>query len=236
MYNSTVELFNNGVIVDHPVHPDVAVGTIEIPSDLVPITFAPILGQHHMLKGSELQNGMVVLVEGMRGNPSSLSPEYPDRKNGYVPSEYDRQRIEETARWCMVTDLEIRGELSIFTGVYSDGTMRRRTYNAEGYSWAVIVESPVTWVHKTCGQTIGDHESGSDIPFPGAEAALTDLLGEELVGKIKNVVKERLFGNTEIVDDESQFTVNGEGWTLDELRERLLRGPESDAADNDPRD
>lgn len=137
-------------------------GKIAIPYDYVPYTFAPILGQHKLIHGGLLQNGMIVVVEDnmFRRNPDVLSPDYPDRKNGFVPSSYDRAAIEEQSRWALVTDLQNDGNLISFTAIYSDGTMRSRQYN-KSIKWAVLEQFDMLPVCPECGKA---HPTASAAP------------------------------------------------------------------------
>lgn len=133
-----VELCKNGVIFVIDGH---QVGSVEIPSDYVPITFNPVLGHHALISGDQLQDGFIVVLSdiSMRHDPDSLSPENPDRKRGFIPTATVRENVQRTARWALVTNLEKRGDLISFTAIYSDGTMRDRTYN-RAYKWAVLLE------------------------------------------------------------------------------------------------
>lgn len=148
-----IDLFSNGIDIEIQGR---RMGQVKIPSDFVPHTFAPLLGEHLFIAGDMLENGMIVVLgdNSVRGNPNQLSPEYPDRKHGFVPSEYDRARIEETARWALVTDLKITkngpdSQLVTFTAIYSDGTMRDRKYNTR-YKWAVLSKFEVLPVCPVC--------------------------------------------------------------------------------------
>lgn len=130
-----VELHSNGIHIEILGR---TIKEVKIPSGHVPITFAPILGEHFLFSGEKLREGMVVLVEQrFRENPEILSPEYEARSRGFVPSEYDRARVEESSRWAMVMDPKVRGDILSFTAVYSDGTMRARSYNTS-IKWATI--------------------------------------------------------------------------------------------------
>lgn len=182
---STVNLVDNGIHIDIE---GTTVGTIDIPSSYVPHTFAPILGMHLLLTGEKLKNGMLVVLEDnhARANPNQLSPEYPDRKNGFVPSEYDRARVEETARWALVTDLKLLSngpdsQLVKFTAIYADGTMRDRAYDTS-YKWAVLKEFNMRPACPNCGSVHEGEPDGSPSPLFGsvigriAEEFLADVL------------------------------------------------------------
>jgi len=90
-----------------------------------------------LIRGDELQDGMIVLIEEMREDPSRLLH---DEEHPYV-----LKRIRETARWCTVTKLRFvpypdAGQLVEFIGVYADGTKASRRYN-ESWFWFVKKDS-----------------------------------------------------------------------------------------------
>lgn len=158
-----------------------AISQIKIPSDFVAYTFAPILGTHLLLTGDMLVNGMVVVLEDhmMRGNPNDLSPESDKRQHGYTPSEYDRRKIEEGARWALVTDVRVKSngsdsQIVKFTAIYSDGTMRDRTYNVD-YKWAVLTSVEALPLC-SCGR---DHSEEEDIDIDQMTRDVTSQLFDE---------------------------------------------------------
>ena len=161
------------------------ISQIKIPSDFVAYTFAPILGTHLLLRGDLLQNGMVVVLEDhmMRGNPNDLSPESDKRQHGYTPSEYDRRKIEEGARWALVTDVQVKSngsdsQIVKFTAIYSDGTMRDRTYNVD-YKWAVLTSVEALPLC-SCGKDHSEEED-SDVDIDQMTRDVTSqLFGEEM--------------------------------------------------------
>lgn len=159
----------------------IKIGMIKIPSDYVPYTFAPILGVHDLIAGDHLMEGMIVVVEDnvFRRNPNVLSPEYPDRARGFVPSEYDRASVEEQSRWALVTDLDKSREIIKFTAIYSDGTMRSRSYN-KSIKWAVLQEFEMLPVCPNCGVT---HQTGEE-RLPNIDEMTRDVtqhfFGEEM--------------------------------------------------------
>lgn len=164
---STVNLIDNGIYIDIDGN---TIGTIDIPSDFVPHTFAPILGTHLMLTGDKLKNGMIVVLADnvIRENPNRISPENPDRKLGFVPSEYDRAGVEETARWALVTDVKIvsngpDSRLLRFTAIYSDGTMCDRKYDVS-YKWAVLKEFNMRPACPNCGSVHEEQPASSSLP------------------------------------------------------------------------
>lgn len=177
---------NAGIIDLHGNNIDIKlggiqIGKIKVPSDYVPYTFAPILGVHELVTGDHLMEGMIVVVEDkmIRRNPNVLSPEYPDRARGFVPSEYDRASVEEQSRWALVTDLDKRGEIIKFTAIYSDGTMRSRSYN-KSIKWAALKEFEMLPVCPDCGVTHQlDEESDLDIDEV-ARNVTSQILGKEM--------------------------------------------------------
>lgn len=168
-----VDLRSNGIDIEIL---GLTVAEIKIPSDYVPYTFAPILGMHRLITGDQLANGMIVVIadRAVRANPNVLSPEHPDRKKGFVPSEYDRARVEESARWALVTDLRQDGALISFTAIYSDGTMRDRRYD-KSYKWAALEKNEVRFVCEICGEAHSStEEDAAKIP---SEDAVLDIFG-----------------------------------------------------------
>lgn len=186
---STVNLIDNDIYLEID---GTTVGTIDIPSDYVAHTFAPILGQHLFLTGDKLKEGMIVVLGDklLREDPGKLSPEYPSRKHGFIPSEHDRARIETSARWALVTDLRIvdGGRVVKFTAVYADGTMRERNYSID-YKWAVRKHFTMVAACPNCGSVHTEKEtpSADSDPYTGRGflggllgAIAKDFLGEVL--------------------------------------------------------
>jgi hypothetical protein len=134
----TVELYKNGINLEIGGY---QMDAVNIPSGYVPISFAPILGQHALVSGDRLRDGLMVVLGDytMREDPELLSLEHPDRKRGYRPTEHDRRKVLELSRWALVTDFEIDGDTVSFTAIYADGTMRPRRYN-RSFKWAVLLE------------------------------------------------------------------------------------------------
>lgn len=172
-----VDLHSNNIHIELG---GVTIGKIKIPSDYVPYTFAPILGTHQLLTGDKLLNGLIVVVEDhmFRRNPDVLSPEYPDRKNGFVPSSYDRTSVEEQSRWALVTNLTQEGPLTKFTAIYSDGAMRTRTYN-RSIKWAVLNEFEMLPVCDNCGQVHEPQPETVDIETM-TRRVTSEFLGQEM--------------------------------------------------------
>lgn len=94
-----------------------------------------------LIRGRDLQNGMIVLLEDstMRDEPTC-----PD--NGTHKCGARCLRAFRVSRWCKVTDLEKRtrvaGELALlsFIGEYADGSKASHTYNVS-YFWYVKIDS-----------------------------------------------------------------------------------------------
>jgi hypothetical protein len=101
---------------------------VAVPECFVPIAYLTDPDTEYLVWGDELQEGMVVVVDG-----AILSRENPDNieRDGY-----SRARVLESARWCRVTKLRRRGELVSFIGVYGDGSQAARTYNIQ-FAWIV---------------------------------------------------------------------------------------------------
>lgn len=95
----------------------------------VPIDYVMDPTKEDLIHGSELKEGMIVLVEDpmLRDDPSDLDTE------GVRP--YTIRRIHEASRWCMVTKLR-PGQILKFIGVYGDGTKMSRQYSSS-YCWLV---------------------------------------------------------------------------------------------------
>ena len=156
---------------------------IKIPSGYVPYSFMPTIEDHVILTGDKLVDGQIVLLEQttLRANPEVLSPEYPSRKDGFRPSEYDRRWVQETARWAVVTDSRIEeDDILHFTAVYADGTAATRTYH-ESIEWIVLRE-------------VEANEAGYSLMDD-----LTNAMAEFL-----QIPKELIVGDTEIRSDDEQ--------------------------------
>lgn len=154
----------------------VTIGKIKVPSDYVPRSFAPVLGTHHLITGDKLTNGLIVLLEDtlVRRDVSS------DLSN---LSEYELDRLNETARWALVTDLKVRdrgpdGPLVSFTAIYADGTMRDRTY-AGSYKWAVLKEFQMLPVCDSCGEVHEPEGTTPDLETM-TRRVTSELLGEQM--------------------------------------------------------
>lgn len=214
----------------------IQIGMIKVPSDYVPYTFAPILGVHELITGDHLMNGMIVVVEDtvFRRNPDVLSPEYPDRKNGFMPSSYDRASVEEQSRWALVTDLDKSGEIIKFTAIYSDGTMRSRSYD-KSIKWAALKEFEMLPVCPECGVT---HHPGEE-RIPDIDTMTRDvtsqLFGEEMsfdefsdrlkdapsfLDEILDKTLGKLFGGPVI--DASEAEIPAEGQRPDETHDEYM--------------
>ena len=101
---------------------------VHVPECFVPVAYLTDPDTEYLVWGDELQDGMVVVVEG-----ELLSRENPDNIDR---DPYTRGRVLESARWCRVTKLRRSGDLVRFIGVYSDGSQAARCYNTQ-YAWIV---------------------------------------------------------------------------------------------------
>lgn len=222
MNTGTIDLIGNDIDVEID---DIRVANIDIPSDYVAHTFAPILGTHLFLTGDKLKNGMIVVLgdRSSRENPNILSPENPDRKRGFVPSEYDRARVEETSRWALVTDLKIvsngpDSQLSKFTAIYSDGTMRDRTYNTS-YKWVVLKEFNAGILCPNCGEI---HRTDEDVQ---AVPGLPDFLNSALdifIGRVTGGLLGGLIADLQDDEDEDAHPENNEERRPDETEDEYF--------------
>lgn len=102
---------------------------ITVYNDFVPIDYMMDPVTEDLIRGSDLKEGMVVLIEDpmVRDDPSDLD------KEDLRP--YTIRRIHEASRWCMVTKLE-QGQILSFIGIYGDGTKMHRQYS-DRYCWYV---------------------------------------------------------------------------------------------------
>jgi len=106
---------------------------VEIPTEVVDRDFiANVNNGEKIIRGPELEEGMIVLIEGslQKHNPTA---------------DYEAARALKTNRWCSVSDLSFEdlgesGALVRFTGYYANGDIMERHYNAQ-YSWVVKVDS-----------------------------------------------------------------------------------------------
>jgi hypothetical protein len=104
-----------------------------IPTGFAPMDFDMDPSTEDLIRGNNLQPGMIVLVEAItvREDPS----DHIDNAD-HVCEKYKCARLKSDSQWCMVTDLQKRGDLTTFIGLYADGTKRSRTYN-QSYCWFV---------------------------------------------------------------------------------------------------
>lgn len=111
-------------------------GAAKIPYGIVRRGFEMNPDTDVILRGEELQEGMIILLEEalMRENPS-----YHLDSNPHICDDYRCPRIKETSQWCMVTNLKRRGDITSFVGIYADDVHRSRTYN-ESFFWLVKKE------------------------------------------------------------------------------------------------
>lgn len=108
---------------------------IEIPTGYVGLDYLMDPKTEDLIRGSGLENGMVVLSEGMREDPTRHEEGY---RGHYKPGPYDRASLETTSQWCRVTELRVDNEVVSFVGVYPDGTKRSRKYHQHWF-WLVKI-------------------------------------------------------------------------------------------------
>lgn len=180
------------------IHVEIAgrqLAQIKIPSGYVSYSFMPTIENQVILTGEKLMDGYVVLVESttFRANPDVLSPEYSGRKDGFRPSEYDRRRVAETARWAVVTDSRIaENDILHFTAVYADGTTASRSYH-KSIEWAVLREVEAKPVCE-CGEVHEENETGYSL--------MDDLANA--MAEFLQIPKELIVGDVGIRPDEEQ--------------------------------
>lgn len=139
MSTSTVDLSHLDMVVE-----GTPVSAVELDNGYVSKFFSPHIGQHSILTGNQITEGMVVLIVDplVREDPAQLSDEN--------LNDHRRNRIDETSRWALVHNPRISmGDILNFTAIYADGTMRQRHYNVS-YRWAVA--SNVVFTAKRSGE------------------------------------------------------------------------------------
>lgn len=105
-----------------------------IPEGYVALDYKNDPETEDLIFGSELQEGMVVLIEAttLRDNPEGAN----------LDSPYTRHRLDQNSRWCKITKLLRNSihssEVVTFIGVYADGTKMSRTF-AVGNCWFVKI-------------------------------------------------------------------------------------------------
>lgn len=112
--------------------------TVDIPEGYVPVDYAMRPDEDDIIRGFQLEPGMVVLVEEV------VFRENPERLDEKVDS-YTKNRLDITSQWCQVTALDTGrgmgpGNIISFIGIYSDGAKHSRTYS-ESIFWIVKKES-----------------------------------------------------------------------------------------------
>lgn len=206
---STVNLIDNGISIDIN---GTTVGTIDIPSDYVPRTFAPVLGTHLLVTGDKLKEGMIVLLED-----SLHRRDLPE--NGRELSSYEQESLDESSRWAVVTDLRTSANgpdsrIVKFTAIYADGTMRDRTYNVS-FKWSVLREFRAVPACPNCGSV---HPEEQPLGFPGG------LFGG-LLGAIAKEFLEEILGESDEAEESVHDDVNDDlprdGETAFEFVERM---------------
>jgi hypothetical protein len=119
------------------------VAAMRVPSGYVPLTFNPLIEEHQVVTGDQLRNGFIVLLadSNYRENPDRIVPAVVGSNN---VSPQERNRVAETSRWAIVTNLKSRPRTNLITfdGIYADGTAIPRIYN-ETIKWAVLKEMDV---------------------------------------------------------------------------------------------
>ena len=112
----------------------------DIPEEFVPRVFPMDPEKHELIYGSELENGMIVLIEDSlvkkdaKNRPADGSTDTP------VWTDYDESSFQQNNRWCVVTDIRRRNDIVQFIALYSDGTKASRRFN-ESYCWFVMAEA-----------------------------------------------------------------------------------------------
>lgn len=105
-----------------------------IPSEMVPQNFEMNPRTEDLIRGIEVQEDMVVLIENITHREDPSAHEY---GADHECDAYKCPRLLKESRWCKVTKIEQHhGDLLTFIGVYADGTKRSRTYNLS-YCWYV---------------------------------------------------------------------------------------------------
>lgn len=110
----------------------------------------PVLDEM-LFDGTELKVGMIVLIgdSHARQDPYYLSEPGTDQAKDYLID-----ALSTVNRWCEVTQVRANdapgfGQVVSFMGLYSDGTLRKRTYAIE-YPWIVRKDSiPTTDTEQT---------------------------------------------------------------------------------------
>lgn len=141
---------------EHPIFQE-TFGDPSIPDGLVDKFYIMNPSDEDLIPyGNQLQEGMVILLEhyGMR------------RELKETTDGANRALLYERNQWCRVIDLDLSTSSTQirFTGVYHDGTKRRRQYNVD-HSWLAKLDSmpngEAAWVNKV--KTAWKGEKGTDI-------------------------------------------------------------------------
>lgn len=107
--------------------------SVEPPEGLVPLDYVMDPKTEDLVYGDELRDGDVVLIE--TGLVRFSIP-----KNWAEVREYERVKILENSRWCVITKLRRtpgygdHNSILNFIGVYEDGTKMSRSFS-ESYAW-----------------------------------------------------------------------------------------------------
>ena len=113
--------------------------TSSIPEGFTPRVFTMDPEKHELLYGSELENGMVVLLEDSlaKANPKNRPEDGSTDTDQWT--DFDEKNYMENNRWCVVTSLRHRNEIIQFIALYSDGTQASRRYN-ESFCWYAMTD------------------------------------------------------------------------------------------------
>jgi hypothetical protein len=132
------------------------VAAMRIPSGYVSHTFNPLIEEHQIVTGDQLRNGFIVLLADstFRENPEKIMPPI-----AADISSHERNRIAESSRWAIVTNLQSSPRtpnIITFDGIYADGTAIPRMYN-NTIKWAVLREMDVQFfVDESFKKAFGD--------------------------------------------------------------------------------
>ena len=115
-----------------------------IPANVVPLDYVMDPKTDDLIFGSDLEVGMVILIEGSTGRANPASKERHAAgtavDEGVRWSEYDEVRLQETSYWCRIERLQKSGDILSMICVYADGSKRSRTYNVS-WTWFVKKDS-----------------------------------------------------------------------------------------------
>lgn len=106
--------------------------TPSFPKNFVEQVFIQNPSTEDLLRGSEIKNGMIVLIHDV------VFQNFRNFEDPENREPYSYHRLLTEARWCVVTDLEVHRPdgLVSFIGLYADGTKHVRTYSNQ-WCWYV---------------------------------------------------------------------------------------------------